>query len=96
MGKQLTLDDKIFRQKKYQKRKKCSWISCPKICFPGSKQCNFHSIEIVLNYHYGLYDFIIPKQYGITAHEYFKMSRRKQFELDKLELLKIFPNGKLF
>lgn len=97
MGKQLTIDGIVFRPRKrfYEKRKKCSWPNCTKNVF-GSNFCESHSIEKTLYFHYGLYEFIIPQQYGITAHEYFKNKRRIQFEIDKKQMLKIYPNGKLF
>lgn len=98
MGKQSTLDGIVFRPKvrQYEKTKKCSWRPCIKSCFSGSEFCSFHSIDFVLNYHYALYEFLIPQEYQVSAHEYFKKSRRVQFNLDRKYMLKIHPNGKLF
>ena len=98
MGKQSTLDGIVFRPRvrQYEKSKTCSWLPCIKSCFFGSEFCTFHSIDFVLNYHYALYEFIIPQEYQITAHDYFKKFRRVQFEADKTSMLKIHPNGKLF
>ena len=98
MVRQLTLDNSIFRPKVryYEKSKTCDWLRCPNNCYFGSNFCSFHSIYVPLNFGYGILEFIIPQEYKIEAHEYFKKKRRVQFEIDKKRLLKIYPNGKLF
>ena len=79
--KQLTLDGGTARPKKRFKEdyKKCSRKWCPKIAETGSELCLEHGIDHVLNYHYGLDEYIIPQVTGWSAHEYYQIRRRQQF-----------------
>ena len=79
--KQTTLDNIPYRPKKRFKENytKCSRKWCPKSAVVGSELCEEHGIDHILNYHYGLDEFIIPQITGWSAVEYYQIRRRQQF-----------------
>lgn len=89
-----TLDGKIIKIKKHKHENICQNRHCRK-SKQTEKLCQEHEIERLLDVGYGLYEFIIPQQYNITAYDYFKQIRRKKFESDKALLLLKYPSGKL-
>ena len=85
--KQKTLDGTTYRPLKRYKAtyKKCSRIWCPKAAEIGSDLCPGHGIDHILNYLYGLDEFLIPQITGWSAEEYYKLRRRQAFNQFVLE-----------
>jgi len=79
--KQSTLDGTTFRPRKRFKEdyRKCSRKWCPKNADVGSELCISHGIDHVLNYQYGLDEYLIPQITGWTAAEYYRIRRKQQF-----------------
>ena len=84
---QRTLDDTPYRPRKRFKENytKCSRKWCPRAVEIGSELCLEHGIDHILNYHFGLDEYLIPQITGMTAQEYFKLRRRQAFDQFVLE-----------
>lgn len=80
--KQSTLDGITYRPRKRFKQdyKKCSRIWCTTEAEVGSDLCPKHGIDHILNYHYGLDEWVIPQTTGWTATEYYHIRRKQLFQ----------------
>ena len=78
--KQSTLDGSVYRPRKRYKEKYqvCSRPWCNAAAEPGSELCVKDGIDHIFNYHYGLDEFIIPALTGWSAHEYYKILRKRK------------------
>lgn len=83
---QFTLDGKIIDLKNHKHQNICENRHCRRTK-QSEKFCLDHELERILDIGYGLNEFIIPQEFGITAHDYFKNIRRSKFESDKAKLL---------
>ena len=91
---QLTLDgSNISYSRKYNRNYKfCKKLECYETIPKANigQYCATHALENILDHRFGLDAFIIPNVEG-----YYKAKRRKDFEITKAEMLKIYPDGKL-